>query len=408
MDTAKLTATDETLPVVVFDNAGEIDPRLISTFGVNVKDGDDAIGFFGTGLKYALAILLRTGHRVTIQSGRETFVFSLQPTVIRGKSFDFVAMNGAPLGFTAEVGKTWKLWMAYRELFCNCQDEHGEVYEVSRAPMPMAGKTRVIVEGEEFAEVRRNHGRYFISDEPIHRGKVGNIHRSPAHGIYYRGVLVGCVGRGEPLLYGYNFTSPLELTEDRTAKHGYQVMAKIAQMVCGCDDPDIVRRCVTAPKGYYEHDADFDWPSVRPSEAFMSVVGDLVRKDMCRVNLSARAVWEKHAHTKAEPDPFEPDGFEQMMLDRATAFCCQFGFPVTDYPVVTVESMGSGILGRARDGKIYVSRQNFILGTKQLAATLIEEFIHLRHGVEDCTRAMQEQLLNHLVTLGERIQGEPL
>lgn len=394
--------------MVVFDNPGEIDPRLISTFGVNVKDGEDAIGFFGTGLKYALAILLRSDHRVTIQSGVTTHTFALQPTVIRGKSFDFIAMDGEPLGFTAEVGKTWKMWMAYRELFCNCQDERGEVYKATTTPAPMAGRTRVIVEGDEFAECHANHDRYFITGEPLHRGKKGDIHAGPAHGIHYRGVLVGCVGNGNPSLYGYNITSPLELTEDRTAKHDYLVRSKIAEIVCGCDDPGIIRRCVTAPKGVYEHDADFDWPAVKPSPAFMTVVGEMVRTDMLRVNWSARQVWEKHAHTTAEPDPFEPDDFERMMLDRAMAFCGQFGFAVSDYPVVTVESMGGSVLGLARDGKIYIARQNFVLGTKQLAATLIEEFIHLRHGVEDCSRGMQEHLLNRLVTFGERIMGEPL
>lgn len=52
---------------VIFENPGEIDPRMISTFGVNVKENDSAIGFFGTGLKYAIAILLRNHHRISIQ-----------------------------------------------------------------------------------------------------------------------------------------------------------------------------------------------------------------------------------------------------------------------------------------------------------------------------------------------------
>ena len=39
--------------MIVFENAGEIDPRLFALIGVNVKESENAIGFFGTGLKYA-------------------------------------------------------------------------------------------------------------------------------------------------------------------------------------------------------------------------------------------------------------------------------------------------------------------------------------------------------------------
>ena len=51
------------------NHTGEIEPLLIRTFGVSVKDSESPIGFFGTGLKYALAILLRERHDVIIQSG---------------------------------------------------------------------------------------------------------------------------------------------------------------------------------------------------------------------------------------------------------------------------------------------------------------------------------------------------
>lgn len=47
--------------MIIFRNAGTIDPKSITTFGVSSKENPGAIGFFGTGLKYALAILLRHG-----------------------------------------------------------------------------------------------------------------------------------------------------------------------------------------------------------------------------------------------------------------------------------------------------------------------------------------------------------
>lgn len=43
-----------------------------------------------------------------------------------------------------------------------------------------------------------------------------------------------------------------------------------------------------------------------------------------------------------------------------------------------------------------------------LASTLIEEYLHLRHGWHDLTRELQNFLFDKLVSLGEEIAGEPL
>ena len=68
-----------------------------------------------------------------------------------------------------------------------------------------------------------------------------------------------------------------------------------------------------------------------------------------------------------------------------------------------------GTLGLAHDDTIWLSERAFeIGGSKQLAATLIEEFLHLRHGWQDCTRELQNYLLEKLVSLGEELQGAPL
>ena len=36
---------------VVFENQGLVDVRAIKTFGVSVKENENQMGFFGTGLK---------------------------------------------------------------------------------------------------------------------------------------------------------------------------------------------------------------------------------------------------------------------------------------------------------------------------------------------------------------------
>ena len=112
---------------VYFSNNEELDPISITTFGINAKNNDSAIGYFGTGLKYAIAIILREGCKIAINSCGNSYKFSLKEQTIRGKSFSVICMNGNPLGFTTELGKNWELWMAYRELHCNTLDEGGTI-----------------------------------------------------------------------------------------------------------------------------------------------------------------------------------------------------------------------------------------------------------------------------------------
>src|SRR5882724_7969094 len=113
---------------IIFQNPGLIDLRSVQIMGLNAKETKNSIGQFGTGLKYAIAVLLRSGCKVTIFQGLQEFNFATQKEKFRGKDFDFVFMRRGDqhgseaifsekaLGFTLELGKHWEPWMAIREL----------------------------------------------------------------------------------------------------------------------------------------------------------------------------------------------------------------------------------------------------------------------------------------------------
>ena len=388
----------------IFENSGEIDRLLISTFGVNVKEGDNAIGFFGTGLKYAIAILIREGCSVEIHSGTERFRFGRKDVELRGKSFEFVTLNDEPMGFTTEVGKKWELWMAYRELYCNAQDEGGRKYESAECPEPAAGITRVVVGGDKFRSISDEHGKYFLASEPLMMGAGVNAHQGPGKAIFYRRVNVG--GVGKTTKYVWNITTPIDLTEDRTAKHSHEINWEIGKFVVQCSDRQFIRSCVTAPEDYYEHDVDYD-QYVSPSAEFLAEIESLVHDHVANISSTARAKFEKHNPNKIKPKPAQLNGIEKATLARAMNFCKLIGFDI-DYPVVTVDSLGENILGLATDGTIYLSRRAFMVGTKCVAGTIIEEYIHLEHGHPDCTRAFQNFIIDKMVSLGEMVIGEPI
>src|SRR5438874_563649 len=104
-------------PHLLFTNPGTLEIELVKLLGVSVKEGTDPIGFFGTGLKYAMATALRLGGRMIIITGGETYEVGGKPIRLRDKEFVQVTLNGEELGFTTELGKQWEPWMVVRELY---------------------------------------------------------------------------------------------------------------------------------------------------------------------------------------------------------------------------------------------------------------------------------------------------
>jgi hypothetical protein len=399
--------------VIIFENPGEIDLRSISTFGVSVKEGDNPIGFFGTGLKYAIAVLLRTGHDVTIQSGLTEVRFGLSKEAVRGQDFEFVTMatnGGEPtsIGFTTQLGKQWELWMAYREIACNCKDEGGHGFHSNAAPANESGVTRIIVKGDGFESVFDEGHRYILADEAAQALGSLEVRNRRGQDVYYRGVRVMQTPR--PCLYTYNLQSQITLTEDRTVKSPWDVSSKIAQGVLKSTDRRFIADVVTADDNHFESELDFHGWGVTASPQFIHTVGELIQDRRIKVNGTALKVWKDATRQTIAPREVELTKVQQLTLEKALDFCERIGFRIREsYPIKVVESLGEGGLGLAEDRTIFIAERVFHLGgTKQLASTLIEEFVHLRHGYKDMTRELQSFLFDKLVSMGEELAGEPL
>jgi hypothetical protein len=398
--------------MIVFENQGEIDLRSVSTFGVSVKETDNPIGFFGTGLKYAIAVLLRTSHKVTIQAGETVVRFGVERDAVRGQEFQFVTMqvgNAAPnaIGFTTELGKQWELWMAYRELACNCKDESGIGRYAKTMPRPESGTTRIIVEGQDFEAVFADGHLYILADEPQQTVGTTEIRFRRSGHLYYRGVRVMELPRSA--LYTYNLNTKLELTEDRTVRHQWEPMHRIAQCILQSEDDSYIRTCVTADDMTLEGGLDLHGWGYTPSKQFLATVGEALADRMCKVNPTAMRVWKESTKQTIAPREMALTKVQTQSMKRAVSFCEAMGYDVTSYEIKFVESLGDNTLGLADGGCIYIASRVFEMGgAKQLASTLIEEFLHLRRGWKDCTRELQNYLFEKVVSLGEELQGEPL
>lgn len=396
--------------MIIFENGGEIDVRAITTMGVNVKTNENPIGYFGTGLKYAIAVLLRMGHQIEIQSGETTYAFDKKNVLIRGEQFDIVCMNGEELGFTTQLGKNWRLWQVLRELYCNCEDELGRSRLAKKAPKPKAGTTRVLVVGHDFEKVyEQDLEDIILKSKSIARSEHASIHPGKGKHIFFRGIRAYDLD-GIHAKFDYNIQDEVQLTEDRTIRNLNEATRAIAFHVMKSEDEDFIHSVLTCPNGTLERRiSDFDhWNAPQPSEAFFAAI-ERARKDRSKpINASAMRVYKAHkgvAETFTQASLSEQQGF---LLKRCVAWCHKLRFPVDEYEIVITETLGENVLGLAERGKIFLAQRCFDMGTKTVCSTLIEEFIHLRHGYDDESRSMQNFLFDTLVSLGAELHGEPV
>lgn len=391
--------------MIAFTNPGLIDLRAVRTFGLNAKEGDSPIGFFGTGLKYAIAVLLRTGHSITLYRGLDKHVFSTRQIDSRGKGFALAFMDEQELPFTLELGKAWQVWQAYRELHSNALDEKGSTHQCA-AFMPTEGRTSIVVVGDEIEAAHAARDAIFLSTPPMHVCDGVQIHAGRSHHAYYRGIRVRDLKA--PSLFTYNLTSLLGgLTEDRTLKSETDLDFYVASAIVRSDDEALIEAAITAPQDTFEHHlACYPFSA---SDAFFRVYSRVRGAGrMTELSALANQLYLRIKKTLPLPAPIKLSRMQEKQLQRAVEFCIAAGWSVRDYPIEVIPHAHGGLLALAEDGKIVLTERLFDQGVKPLVSALLEEWTHLKLGLRDETRALQTHLFDQLVSAKQEVLQEVL
>lgn len=272
---------------VVWRTPGLIDLRSFTVIGFNAKPNTtNPIGFFGTGLKISIAVLMRMGAEVIVWIGKDKYTFFLKTTDFRGVEHEEIWMRSERwkmrarnirLPYTAQYGKNWKPWMVFRELESNTIDEGGETYMVDAGPdygFDTPGYTTIVVRDPDIAAAFEDRGRLFI-DEKVNPvvASDGMVTVRKGGGkdakLYYRGVRAKDAVK--PTLFTYDFQQTHGLTEDRTFESEYWVRNNLGAFIATCEDERVIEKVITASDEYWEHGLEI--PSyVKPSEAFHNVL----------------------------------------------------------------------------------------------------------------------------------------
>lgn len=393
---------------VCFRNPGILAPEMFEVFGVSVKLSDNPIGSFGTGLKFAIAIILRLGGKIFFCSNNNRYEFSTRKAVIRGKEFDLVTVNGKDLNFTTELGGHWEPWMAYRELHSNTLDEGGSIFLLSGEQEVgcRENETIIVVDCKEIFRVYETRSDIYLETKPLFSYANCEIHLGESKYVFYKGVRIHEI----PFKYSkytYNITDYLDISEDRVAKYSWQIDEIISRCICNLQDETLIRNIIAANSESLEHSLS---GYHKPSDEFIRYGLDQYTKNPSAVSQNFSRILFSNKNTLDIWVPITLKNIDHKRLERAKFFVSEIGFPTDEYKIIVVETLGPTALALANRelNTIVISKRVFDMGLKQLCSTLIEEVIHLREGLDDRTTSMQTYLFDRIVSMGEEIIGEVL
>jgi hypothetical protein len=400
--------------LIIFENAGELDLLALLTFGVSAKESENPIGMFGTGFKYAAAVILRNGGTLSVWIGEEEHRFGTERIEVRNRTFDFLTIRcvnteavSTRLNFTTELGKNWEPWMAYRELYCNTKDEGGDVYTVSSAAQatdPRRGLTQFRVTGADLEDVHTRAAEYFLEGAPdiacesVHGVSV-EVYRRPSDVLFYRGVRV--LKLPQPARLTYNLLGGVTLTEDRTMAHPFMAAYYLSRALAQCDDPVILEAALTATGRTFEADFTYHDHDTKPGEAFLATAGRLSAAAAPLVE-SARLTWRTRQPATFTPRPIAKLSPEQHLAVRQVHAVLDAVLAVspTERPIrlVVITSLDDGATAKMVDDCMYVAATAVGLSdAMSVVKAILREYISEEVGLAEESRERETWLIDQLV-----------
>lgn len=404
---------------ILFENDGSLDVDGAMVFGISAKESANPFGYFGTGLKYAIAVCLREGCMVEIYTGGHRYRFESRDIKFRNQDFSAVAVNDKLLGFTTELGKNWKLWQAFREFYCNCHDEpNPRCVEIQDVDIPLMlgapNKTHVVVYGRVFADVYSKREEFILATTPEVKFTTFELHATngatPA--VFYNGIKVATFE--EPFGFHINSTASLPLTEDRTMSGWWTLKRRIAEVVLRCNDlAALITLLRISSNTLVTHFLDtINWDDLTPQDYnieeryryLLEAYEELATDPKVRLPQRFSALIAKINPVLVNGGDIEPSKMQASMLKTARKFLKAYDFDVDKYPV-RIRKLPNTQMGVARRStkEILINELTFKKGQREVTLTLMEEYIHLDTGFDDNTREMQNYLFDVIINQMEEL-----
>jgi hypothetical protein len=440
---------------ILIQNDGEIETNSFELIGASTKREDSTkIGFFGSGLKYSIAYMMRKGIEFRVFSGLNEILFSSVKEPFRGQEFERICINGKPTSYTTTMGPTWQEdWFIVREIYCNAMDESNpHIIKETENVNPVEGKTRIYLEcTESLKSIVDNWDAYFSLDRtPLFEARdvytsflsdkksnqTVKIYSKTKNVIYRKQIKVG---EESFLAFDYGFDE-VEINEDRTASKmgalcytysnlmakfvAEEYVTKVLRLGGIIEDPCEEYNALFSPSTFI-HDPSEKW--VEFSKKYLLVVEEKSGRFIAEMQASAKEIFylptgfakwlKKHLpqmdilgigqrvgncfFTEVETTPKM-----EFLLKEVINSLKEMKYEIT-FPVSVVQFESSHIQGQAdiTNKHIYLAEDLFDRGRREIALTLIEEQEHLVSSFGDETRAFQSHLISSWLTTMENSNG---
>lgn len=260
----------------------------ITSMGDSSKRGDaSTIGQFDSGLKYAIALLLRNGVEIDIEvhggeKSRDTYnesytdIFSFDTYTETCESTDkkkeLIKINvntfyhgGSPhsshdmrepsneenyvvkTGFAKALGHNWELWMALRELWSNMLDEKGHIALKSEKVTYGTVISLAFGSDDPFYEVWQNRHLYINEKEPLHiiSNRVDALENKEGYLRIYKQNILVYEDKKKPSRFAYNIKFG-EIDERRILSNLYSVEGSIVEAIMYTKNEDYLKEIITS------------------------------------------------------------------------------------------------------------------------------------------------------------------
>lgn len=414
----------------LIENEGEIDINALRLIGATSKDGETQIGYFGTGIKYALATAMRKGIPIEIFSGETQIGITTKSVPMRGLDFDVICINGEMTSITTEMGRDWETWFILREFYCNAIDEGSSEIVLTDQVSGENGKTRVYIGMvSEMHDIMMKLDEYFSPQRTpeFEADEIKVFHRSSDEHmtIYRRGVRV--FGRGNSI-YDYDIHD-LKMSEARVSEI-WDINWKLIKFWKRCATPEMITALYS---NHNSHEFSFSWDyhsDEKLCDAWWLTLMDKVIIPQEQSGYFADDLSEFHIvlpyklcvelhktfGSKLNIRGMLDDGVvineteitarESSYIDRALDFLSKTEyFSEIDKEIIRVAVMDEKTWGQAHNGLIYLSPEVFKKGLKSVVAVIIEEWLHIKSKASDRTRLFQDTLIEITISVLEEQSG---
>jgi hypothetical protein len=411
------------------ENNGEADPLAFHLLGASSKREDQTkIGFFGSGNKYALALLLRKKIDFKVFTGKTEIKFAVKELPFRGSTYNVITVDGQQTSLTTDMGPTWEDWFIIREFYCNAIDEGGEKITVTDTFDPEAGKTTIFIEQtEELSKFFSQVDRYLLINKKMLEiqqtfyGAVGILEAKEHELILYRkGIRIYPENKLESL-YRYNFDQ-IQITESRVAMYEHEIQERIASFFAVTTNETFIRNYIEHWQGTYEAEARWDYCNDPLSTTWYRILkgrriypenlaidsGDFEGKSNSLILPNRLAYLISRQFKDIEVvgyDDKEKKSYEEVVMtdieSKAIVLAIktlqEIGYPF-DMPVKVAHFFIDDVIAcyEPKDKTIYLARKHFTDNQEELQNTLLEEYFHSK-GQRDAQRSFVTFLIKELL-----------